>query len=317
MKTEYSESKHASADAMVAKGGLGHVDTYAVGQRDPFEALLKRTRQRAGRRPAALVLDNLEAAFKDKDLLDELANIIILCDDERYSAHAVKVIIVGVPSGLKEYFYKTPNQGTVANRLHELPEVSRLTESECADLVRKGFVDELGYGVDKLDAVTRHISWVTDRIPQKLHEYCLELARVGLAARSVSTSDLAAADEAWLGGSMAYAYSAVEGQMNERETKAGRRNQTLFALARCPGEQFKAPEVEAELRKQFPTSTKGVTLNVSQVLSGLASDERPIIRRSPKGDAYSFVDPTFRMALRGMLTKTDAERVEKRPISSM
>jgi hypothetical protein len=37
------------------------------------------------------------------------------------------------------HYYKTPHHATVANRLYELPEVSRLQEDECVELVRKGF----------------------------------------------------------------------------------------------------------------------------------------------------------------------------------
>ena len=69
------------------------------------------------------------------------------------------------------------------------------------------------------------------------------------------------------------------------------------------------------MRKEFPISTGGATLNLPQMLSQLSSGERPLIRRSPKGDAFTFSDPRYRMVLRAMLKKETDERVEKRPIS--
>jgi hypothetical protein len=53
--------------------------------------------------------------------------------------------------------------------------------------------------------------------------------------------------------SLYHAYAVAEEHMNERDTKAGRRNQTLYALSLCEGEQFKAPEIEALIRREFPT----------------------------------------------------------------
>jgi hypothetical protein len=103
--------------------------------------------------------------------------------------------------------------------------------------------------------------------------------------------------------------------MNERDTKAGRRNQTLYALSLCEGEQFKASEIETVLRAQFPTSTLKTTLNIAQILALLASTDRPIVRRSPKGDAFTFADPRYRTVLRAMLLKTGDERVERKPMS--
>lgn len=123
------------------------------------------------------------------------------------------------------------------------------------------------------------------------------------------------ADDEWLSKSQYHAYSVVESHMNERDTKAGRRNQTLYALSLCEGEQFKAPEIEELVRKEFPISTGGKALNLPQMLSQLSGGERPIVRRSPKGDAFTFSDPRYRMVLRAMLKKEADEKVEKRPIS--
>lgn len=313
LKTSYKEGKDATVSAVVANAKISHTGDYTIGQMEPFEACLKYLHARSNGNPSALVFDNLEAAFTEK-LLKELADLIILCDDERYSKYKVKILIVGVPNGVKEYFYKTPHHSTVANRLVELPEVTRLERIECDNLVERGFTKKLNYKINDLPNLLRHVGWITDRAPQVVHEYCLELAFLCEEPKTVTQTEISLADDAWLKKSQYYAYSVVESHMNERDTKAGRRNQTIYALSLCEGEQFKALEVEELVRREFPKSTGTTALNLPQILSQLSKGERPLIRRSPKGDAYAFTDPRYRMVLRAMLFKNE-ERVEKRPIS--
>lgn len=315
VKTGYEEEKSASAKAVVAEGKLSHKGQFAVGQMEPFEACLNMLRSKAGRQPAALVLDNLEAAFTDP-LLKELADLLILCDDERYAEYNIHVVIVGVPAGIKEYYYKTPHHHTVANRLYELPEVSRLTEEEARRLLHTGLVEQLGHTLTNEDQVINRVMYVTDCVPQMLHEYGLELALLAEANdRTISPEIVAQADSAWMFKALQHAYAVIESHMNERETRAGRRNQTLYALGTVDGEHFRPPDVETIIRNAFPTSTRDTTLNVPQMVAQLASGERPVVKRSPKGDAYSFVDPRYRMVLRAMLVLTEDERVAKRPMS--
>lgn len=314
IKTGYEEQKSAEASAGIAKGALSHTGEYEIGRKEPFERALESLRRKAGKNPAVLVFDNLEAAFTES-MLKELADLLILCDDERYAAYNVKILIVGVPGGVKEYYYKTPHHSTVANRLYELPEVSRLHGDECAELVRKGFKNKLKYKIESLPALQQHIAWISDRIPQMVHEYCLELAFLGEQGSSIEKTTIDAADDAWLSKSQYHAYSVIESHMNERDTKAGRRNQTLYALALCEGEQFKSSEIEVALRREFPTSTHETALNPAQILAALSVGDRPIVRRSPKGDAFTFADPRYRMVLRTMLVKTGDERVDRKPIS--
>jgi hypothetical protein len=254
----------------------------------------------------------LEAIRDHMHLRGELANIITLLDDERYARYDVKILIVGIPADLRKYFLSTPNLTTVGNRLREIPEVSRMTETQCAQLVRTGFMDKLRYSVYDADDLAQHTAWVTDRLPQRLHEYCLELAFLCEGARAVAQENLDDADRKWLAGSLSASYAVIESVMNERDTKVGRRNQTLFSLGSFDREEFRWSDIEAELRKNFPVSTHRKTLNISQILSGLASGHNPIIRRSPKGDTYTFSDPKYRMCLRLMLEMQESnETVQK------
>lgn len=318
-QTGYSETKKADVSAVVASGSLQHQGQYTLGEMEPFEACLSRIRDWSGDKQAILVLDNLESIRADLSLLTELANIITLLDDSRYALYKVSLLIVGVPGDLREYYQATPNLATVANRIREMPEVSRMTLQECKDLIYQGFISELKYSTDEIDAVISHISWVTDRLPQRIHEYCLELAFLGEDNKKrIDQSLLDEADKFWLKQSLSANYSVIESMMNERDTKVGRRNQTLYSLGLVESEEFKWSDIEEILRREFPDSTSNLTLNLPQILSGLAVKDNPIIKRSPKGDAYCFFDPKYRMCLRAMLRKsTSADQVEKLPISDI
>jgi hypothetical protein len=318
-QTGYSETKKADVSAVVASGSLQHQGQYTLGEMEPFEACLSRIREQSGDRQAILVLDNLESIRADKKLLTELANVITLLDDERYSCYKINLLIVGVPGDLRQYYQATPNLATVANRIREMPEVSRMTLEQCKNLIYQGFVIELNYNVDEIDSVISHISWVTDRLPQRIHEYCLELAFLGESNnRRINRSLLDEADKFWLKQSLSSNYTVIESMMNERDTKVGRRNQTLYSLGLVESEEFKWSDIEEILRREFPESTNNLTLNLPQILSGIALKDNPIIKRSPKGDAYCFSDPKYRMCLRAMLRKSNnADLVEKLPISDI
>jgi hypothetical protein len=319
-KTSFTEAKNAELNAGVAKGGLGHTGSYEVGVKEPFEALLENLRNKAGDRRAFLVLDNLESIFDSEAHLKELADLITLLDDNSYASYGVKFLIVGVPSGLQRYFFSTPNMGTVGNRVKELPEVFRFTDEQTSELVKKGFVFELEY-LDEtstyLEKIIKHVIWVTDRIPQRVHEYCLTLALEYEKKGSFAFDDLETSDRKWMRESLYQAYSTIEGSMNEIETKVQRRNQVVYSIGQIQKSGFRSADVETSIRQDFPNSTRDTIINVNQILSDLAKRENPVIRRSPKGDNYVFTDPVYRMCIRAMLSKTDSEQVVKVELDSL
>ncbi|MGD1862894.1 MAG: ATP-binding protein [Leptolyngbyaceae cyanobacterium] len=305
VKTGYSESKNATLGIPGANSQLDHTDHYQMPQKEPFEALLHRLNSISKKQKSVLVLDNLERIFDDEKLLSELADLITLLDDEVYSEYKVKFIIVGVPNDLGKYFSETPSFMTVANRLSEVKEVFRFSEIQTKELVFKGFVQELGLMQENdplVEEVSDHVIWVTDRIPQRIHEYCAKLAWEAVdRKRPLAKSDLKVADRKWLEDSLNKAYSIVASSMNEKVTKVQRKNQVIYTLGQTTKSGFRYSDIEAELKRFFPKSTGGIQLNISGVLSSLASQKHPLIRRSPKGDIYVFSDPVYKMCIRCML----------------
>jgi len=234
--TGYDQKKGAGAAIPgVAKATLDHTDRYNITTEDPLISAIKKIRKDAKDRKAFIVFDNLERIFDKPELMEELADIITLADDSEFIANNVRLLIVGVPAGVKDYFSKTPNHRTIANRLIELKEVSRLSEYEASRVIKHGFETELGYKIDANNSatITQHILWVTDRIPQALQDYCLTLAlHAEKNGFTVHPNDLQIADRTWLTGTLSAAYQTIESQLNERDTKVQRRNQVLYVLGK-------------------------------------------------------------------------------------
>ncbi len=310
----HQDSVGGEVNLGIAKGDSNRTATYEIGKKEPLEAVLKDIRENArDNQLAVLVFDNLESLLKSEPLIRELANIIVLLDDERYASYNVKILIVGVPADIRAYFSKLDNLATVANRLQEITEVSRLDAQQVAKLVYKGFIEELKINVPSsvMETWQHHVFWVTDGIPQKVHEYCAKLAYACEDNGWDATNELLSkADKQWLSQSLVTSYSIVENAMNDRATKLGRRNQVLYALGRLLKRSFGVSDVEEIVRQDFPDSTEGITLAISQTLTYLAKLENPILTRTTKGNEYRFADPSYVMCIRSMLHK-DGDVVQK------
>jgi archaellum biogenesis ATPase FlaH len=317
-KTGYTETKSAEVNVAVAKGALEHEGNYEIRRKEPLESLLE---SMSAKGMTLLVMDNLEAIMDDAARMTELGNIITLLDDGNYARYNVKLLIVGVPADVRDYFGRIRNQATVANRLSEIPEVSVLTREQVETLVKRGFLEKLRIEVqpDVLATWLEHINSITLGIPQRLHEYCEGLAYACEDQEWQASVDLLQrADERWLSTGISQAYSIVQLVMNDRRTTAGRRNQVLFALGHVNNDTFRSPDVEEQVRKLFPNSTQDRTLAVGQILADLANRQSPIIKRTTKGDAYQFCDPRYLMCIRVMLDRSqDGQGVVRRDFSRL
>lgn len=108
-KVSYTESKGAEVTAVFAKGDLKHEAQYDVRGVDPLLLAFRELSYKAKGKESVIVFDNLESIFDSPSLMEELANIIILLDDNVYGSLKVKFLIVGTPIGVLEYFEKQKN----------------------------------------------------------------------------------------------------------------------------------------------------------------------------------------------------------------
>ncbi len=111
IKTGYNETKKAEVSALVAKGGLSHEGQYSVLQEDKLITAFSNFNSQSKdlNSKHVIVLDNVETIFKNNSLMSELSDIIILLDDERYEKYNIKILIVGVPNGVMQYFSAAKN----------------------------------------------------------------------------------------------------------------------------------------------------------------------------------------------------------------
>jgi AAA domain len=313
--TEYTQTSGGEVGAFGVGGSMEAERKYEVKARELLLQSFKRAREKAGKSVAGVVIDNLEAIFSKPDLMEELGNIILLLDDPDYAPYKIKLLIVGVPAEVVEYYQGIENPETVANRLKEIPAVTGLNWGQIDDFVRRGFHGQLKIAInaDQTNQIARHVEHVTLGIAQRMHEYCEILAyNIEDSGWQYDPGLISNADQKFLTDCLKKSYAVVDGSMNERKTKAGRRNQVLFALGTMNRTEFDAAEVEAAVRKEFPASTANTTLAVGQMMADLSSGKAPLLRRASKASNYRFTDPRYLMCIRVMLRKSsDGEKVLK------
>lgn len=314
-RTTYTENKEAAVKAFVAEGKLSAQNQFAIKQDEPLFQALSAFRKRAGSSPAVLVLDNLESIFKSQALMDELADIVILLDDSRYSAFKVKLLIVGIPNGALEYFAKTKNMESVANRIEELPKVSGMTLPEVTTLVTRGFeLLKLSVVKEHFAAISKHIHHITMGVPQRVHEYCEKLAYVISDQVGGYTAEmLSKADQEWLRVGLRQSYTVMEAHLNSKKTTIARRNQIIYAIGQIKVHQFDSSKIILKLRESFPNTVTDSSMGVGSILNDLANGESPLLSKNPKTNDFRVIDPRYVMCIRVALFLTpDTHIVEKR-----
>lgn len=312
-KVGYTEKKYAEANAGVGKGGLDHNNSFIIEQKEPILRLFEKLSRKAKGKDAFVVFENLEKIFTERKLMTELGSLIILLDDEKYAKHNVRFIIVGVPSSVLEYYSKTKNLETVSNRLVSIPEVSRLSRDQVKDFIEKGFVQELKIDLHKtslFDSYFNHIEWITNGIPQRIHEYCEEIAYLCEDNNWVPEERfLEQTDKVWLFNTLHKNYTVINELMNSSGTKIGRRNQVLFCLGRLECNIFTVVELERMLRTEFPQTTQERNLNLSVTLGDIVENHNSFIKKSNSN--YIITDMQYILCIRAMLKKVDDEKIEK------
>lgn len=284
----------------------------AIQAKGAFSKLIGWMRREAGKKPCALIFDNFEQVIENALVISQLKALIISADDEEIAREGVRLIIVGVPGNLKEMIAKTPGAAPIVNRLAEIPEVARIDEKDVKALFEKGLFETLGYKLEGTDKslFLRMLIFYTDRIAQQVHEIGLRLSQEAERNdRIISDTVISSAMMHWIMDSMSSDWGVIEQAMNAKETKVGRKDQVLYCMSRADRDEFKTSEIENILKKEFEVGS--VSLNISQILSGFANLDNPILKRTPKDDAWRFVSPKFKIAIRVGLHKNEEGKVEK------
>ncbi|WP_429056618.1 ATP-binding protein [Aeromonas jandaei] len=316
-KKSYEESIGGGANAAILKGEVKLSEKYEALSPEPYLELIRILFMKAGSSDSFLVIDNLEHIVKNEKLVQELSSILMYLDDDEYAKYRVRIILVGTPSNLRDYFSKIDSSQTIINRVQEVPEVSVLSSEDVKNLAEKGFfrllkarcLEDTAKGFNQAYLLNA-ISWFSANVPQYIHELCLELAIEAENNNYIITNELYInCLRNWVQEALVSENARMELHINSKTTKHGRRNQVIYTIGRIPSNEFSAQEVEVELRKLFPNSTHGKALNVSANLNELAVGDSPLIRKTPKGTRFRFLDPKIKIMARWILNKDDDKEV--------
>lgn len=313
-KLGFSEEKAAEINAYVAKSGLKHTGDFGIAQEEPLLEAFKLFAE-ATPKKKILVLDNLESIFSSEDLMRELADIIILLDDARYSACNINILIVGIPNGVLQYFRETKNSESVSNRISEIDKVSGLDSGQVMEVIKKGFkqLNILTTGSSLIE-ISDHVWDVTLGIAQRVHEYCEVLAyAIEDNDWKYDSSLLQKADKDWLLQGLRQSYQLVEGHLNSRETAVARRNQIIFCIAKVRSHQFDSSVIDGLIRKEFPETIPETNMGIGSILGELSKGSNPLLNKNDAANTYSIRDPRYLMCIRLMLYKdSNHQKVIKR-----
>lgn len=170
IKTGYKENIKAGIGVGIASAGVDHNAQYELTKSEFLLEAFKVFKKKHGKAKKIIVLDNLECIYGNQVLMDELANIIILLDDEKYARYNVNLLIVGVPSGVLEYFAKTKNLEPVANRIEEVRKVGGLSNPMVTWIMKQGFKQfQVSITVGNRQKLVKHIVDITLGIAQRVH----------------------------------------------------------------------------------------------------------------------------------------------------
>ncbi len=310
-KTGFTEKKNAEANAVFAKGSIEHAAEYAIGEPEVFAKCLMQLRKRAGEgAPAVLVIENLEEIISAPKLMQGLARLIILLDDERYSKYRIKLLIVGVPADLQSYYQNIANQRTVANRLCEIPQVGRLTEGQVGQFASRGLLHKLriNFRIGGLEYIQGHIYFVSAGIPQLMQQYCEILAHMAVERDwSLSVDCLPDADKRLLKNNLLSIYSTVCSYVSD-EVK---HHQILYSMGRITKEIFDVNDLEKAIRFDFGGVDVGTPsrLSLAKNLAALADLNPPILKRLGKTKRFYFSDPRYLICIRLMFDNKSSKSV--------
>ena len=197
--------------------------------------------------------------------------------------------------------------------IYRVIEIRTLKTQQSFELVERGF-DKLDIhfnNQDDKEFYKREIAWITGGVPQRLHEFCLELSiRCKENNWSAKKEYLQEATKTWLSTSLNKNYAAISKIFVYDSRSISRKNQVLFCLGLKEKEYFTTKEISEDLITEFPISTFEKKINVTPILNSLCSTHPIILYKDQETKKYRFADNKFTLCLRSMLYKDEVENVQ-------
>lgn len=234
--------------------------------------------------------------------MSELADLVILLDDEKYAACNIKFVIVGTPTGVLEYFAKTKNLESVSNRIEEIPKVSGFNLPMISTLTSNGFNNILNLKINngEIDEISEHVFRVTLGLAQRVQEYLLKLAFQITDNKFYYSELLHKSDLDWLKSAFRKNYTTIESHLDDGLKKYSLNNHVVFCIGEIKIHQFSAEDIFALIEEKFEFVTGSKDM-VYDILKKMTEGDSPILRKNPKTYHFRIVDSRYLMCIRTMM----------------
>ncbi len=254
-----------------------------------------------------IIFENMEAILGNDDLIRELANLIILMDDDEVIKYKTKFIIIGATKDIHQYFRKVMNVNTIENRIYELPDVGTLMVSQAKELIQRGF-EKLKIEFESLDIKSKCIDEyirVSGGIPQRLHELCLMFSELAINCESPVGEDCVNQGiKKWIQTSLSKNYAYISRLLDVGGNENSFKNRVLYCVAQKDSLYFTKDDIDKELGLEFPEFMEGKNTTSTKVLNELCKCNPPLLSKTEDvfGE-YSFIDFKCALCLRAILVK--------------
>lgn len=281
-------------------------DNYNVKLPDKLLISFKEIKKKSKCDYNVIVFDNMERLLNNKDLLDELSNMIILLDDDKYAKYNIKFLLVGLPNEVLQFFTMATSSSSVSNRIEEIPKVAGLNRAQIIQFIDNGFRELLKVDISDtaIKQLAQHIENITLGIPQRMHEYCRCLAyRIEDNNYQYEIELLPTADEDWLQEGLRESYSTVEQYLDTDDKTAHKKNQIIYCIGKISAHEINVAKISAILTSEFKKSVIDETFGISDILESLSIGTKPLIQKIVDSSYYTISDPRYLMCIKLMVRK--------------
>ncbi|WP_273502030.1 AAA family ATPase [Paracoccus sphaerophysae] len=270
-----------------------------------------------GRRPF-IVFENLEHCLDNESVVATLRSLVLSIDDEMSARSTVQLCFVGVPADIKAILADNNRYQTIANRIAEIPELERMSKQESRQVIYNGFIKELQMSSAGFEFCVSQIQFLSDRIPQYIHDICLQIAFVAEDENRNEINPGLVVDGAtrWVETNARQSRDSVERVLKYQHRSGDLRAIALYSLANLDHVSFTAAEVEEKIRNDFPIfAASRKRLSAARMLNEFCDGNSRILKFDADARRYRIVTPKLRSVVRHYLQK-DAEVVVLRDAQS-
>lgn len=263
--------------------------------------LMEAIRNAAKRKRAVLVLENIEHILDNEEVLNQVQRMVLDLDNKDLSKFKVTLCIVGVPAEVRELLTAGNKYQTIANRVVEIPEVNRLSIEGVKLFARRGFEQELDFTVESADFCYSQIAYMSDRVPQFVHDICLHSALIGEDVLTISPDIIEAASSKWLATNARQNHEFIcdclegSGQMTTPTARV------MYAISKCEKRYFTSEDIDKVQTDIFNKKLDGKKPRSKRILTKLSIGEKRLLKCNENGHVFNLVSPKLRPVLRSCL----------------